>query len=419
MKKWMLLAAALPVLAVLAVVVALAAALQREPSVHLLTEPQVEDVARALALVRTHDPRRARPGQVSAVRLSQHELEVLLNHGALRRLTGAGSISLLRGSATVRTSLNLPANPFGRWLNVEAELVETGGLPVLSRLQVGQLPLPTWVGEQALLWAARRAGLEEQLLAAAAVVQRVNFRPQQLTVVYAWRDDSAQRMLGGLMPAEQQQRLRVYAERLAQLVAPQPPAVWTAPLAPLIGPMFALAHQRSAAPGADAAAENRAVIVVLTLFVNGRGVDAVLPAAANWPRARPLQLTLDDRADFPRHLLVSAALAAESTSPLARAIGIYKEVADSRGGTGFSFNDMAANRAGIRLGELAVREPQRLQAALAAGVKDSDLMPRWRDLPEFMTEAEFLQRYGGVGAPAYEAMLAEIDRRVAELAVLR
>ena len=414
----MWLAAALPVLAALCVLVALAAALQREPAVNVLGEPGVDDVARALALVRAHDPRRSSPGQVSALRLSEHELEVLLNHAALRRLAGAGSVSLQRGGATVRTSLNLPANPFGRWLNVQAQLVETGGLPVLARLQVGELRLPSWVGEQALHWAARRAGLEEPLLAAAAVVRRVSFRPQQLTVVYAWRNDSAELMLGALVPADQQQRLRVYAGHLAQLVARQP-AVWTASLATLVGPMFELARQRSAASGADAAAENRAALVVLTLFANGRGVEAVLPTAGNWPRARPLQLTLDERTDFPRHLLVSAALAAESTNPLARAIGVYKEVADSRGGTGFSFNDMAANRAGIRLGELAVTQPQRLQAALAGGVKDGDLMPRWKDLPEFMSEAEFVQRYGGVGAPAYEAMLAEIDRRVAELAVLR
>ena len=419
MKKWMLLAAALPVLAMLALVVALAAALQREPAVNALgDEPGAEDVARALDLVRVHDPRRSNPGQVSTLRLSEHELEVLLNHAALRRMTGAASLNLQRGGATVRTSLNLPANPFGRWLNVQAQLVETGGLPVLARLQVGELPLPPWVGEKALLWAARRAGLEPQLQAAAAVVQRVGFRPQQLAVVYAWRDDSAETMLGALVPLEHQLRLRAYAVHLAQLVARQP-TVWTASLASLMGPMFELARQRSAAAGVDAAAENRAALVVLTLFANGRGVEAVLPAAGNWPRARPLQLTLDERTDFPRHLLISAALAAESTNPLARAIGVYKEVADSRGGTGFSFNDMAANRAGIRLGELAVTQPQRLQAALAGGVKDGDLMPRWKDLPEFMNEAEFMRRYGGVGAPAYEEMLAEIDRRVAELAVLR
>jgi hypothetical protein len=116
-------------------------------------------------------------------------------------------------------------------------------------------------------------------------------------------------------------------------------------------------------------------------------------------------------------------LAADTTSPLSRAVGIYKEVADSRGGSGFSFNDIAADRAGTRLGELALARPRELQARLAAtqpaGIEDAALMPPWHDLPEFLPEAEFLRRYGGVGAPPYNRLLAEIDRRITALPLLR
>jgi hypothetical protein len=188
-------------------------------------------------------------------------------------------------------------------------------------------------------------------------------------------------------------------------------------------PLFELAAQRSAA-GRDAAAENRAALVVLTLFVNGRHVGSVAPAALGWARPRPLRLTLGGRIDFPQHFLVSAALVTEGTSPLSRAIGLYKEVADSRGGSGFSFNDMAANRAGTRFGELALRQPQELQRRVAGGangraLRDDDLLPAVADLPEFLPEAEFRRRFGGVGAPAYEALLSDIDRRVAGLPLLR
>ena len=138
-----------------------------------------------------------------------------------------------------------------------------------------------------------------------------------------------------------------------------------------------------------------------------------------------MRLLLAARADFPLHFLVSATLAAEGTTPLTKAIGIYKEVADSRGGSGFSFNDMAANRAGTRFGERAVQDAAHLQDDLAQlekqaqGLKDSDLLPRTDDLPEFMAEREFLRRFGGVGAPGYNAMLADIDRRIAALPLLR
>lgn len=415
----LLLAGALALLAATAAaLLALTAALQGEPSVALYQPPAVADVVRALSLLRAHDPRRAQPGAVNAVQVGERDLELLLNHAVLRRLDAYTAVSLQRGAATVRSSLPLPRNPFGRWLNVELRLLETGGLPVIDSLHLGRLPVPAALAERALPWLAQRAGVQTELDVAAEVVRRVHFMPQRLAVVYAWRDDSAERMLGALVPVGDQVRLRAYHDRLVQVVARLGPG-WTVSLAPLVGPLFELARQRSAATPADAAAENRAALVVLTLFTNGRGVGALLPAARAWPRARPLRVTLAGRDDFPRHLLLSAALAAEGTGPLSRAIGVYKEVADAQGGSGFSWNDMAANRAGTRLGEWAVAQPQRLQAALARGVKEADILPPWQDLPEFLPEAEFRQRYGGVGAPAYEALLAEIDRRVEALAVFR
>jgi hypothetical protein len=141
--------------------------------------------------------------------------------------------------------------------------------------------------------------------------------------------------------------------------------------------------------------------------------------ARSWPRARQMQLTLAGRPDFPLHFLVSAALATESTGVLSQAIGLYKEVTDARSGSGFSFNDMAANRAGTRFGERLVREPEAMQQALVRGVVEGDLVPPVADLPEFLPEAEFVKRYGGVGAPAYEAVMADIERRIAALPLLR
>jgi hypothetical protein len=404
-------------LAAVAVLVVLAAALQAEPAVALLQEPDQNDVARALALLRSHDPRRTTPGALSTLRVTERDLDVLLNHAAYRTLDATTRVTLERGAATVRASVHLPRNPFGRWLNLQARLVQTGGLPVLESLQVGRLPVPVWLGERAALHLAARSGLLEELQLAADVVRRVDFMPQQLGLLYAWRNDSAERMVAALLPPGEAERLRAYSDRLVVLAAREK-TQWVVSLAPLLGPLFELARQRSAA-GGNAAAENRAALLVLTLFANGRGVDALLPAARTWPRPRPLRLQLAGRDDFPLHWLVSATLAMEGTGPLSKAIGLYKEVADSRGGSGFSFNDMAANRAGTRLGELAMAQPERLQTVLARGVQESDILPAMTDLPEFMPEAEFVRRYGGVGAPAYTAMLAEIDRRIAALPALR
>lgn len=399
------------------VLVAVVAMLQAEPAVAATQDVNHEDVARALSLLRTHDPRQARAGVVSSALVRERDVEVLLNHAAHRWFDAASRVQLQPRRATIQLSTHAPSNPFGRWLNLELQLEETGGLPVIDSFRIGRLPLPPWLAERIGLYAVDRFGLGQELQLAAEVVRRVRFNPQQVLVTYAWQGDSMSRLFDGLLTAEEIKRLRFYSDLLADLTARRAPS-FEMPMVQLLGPMFDLARQRSAA-GSDATAENRAVLVALTLYANGRTVGSVAPVARNWSRARPMRLMLAGRADFPLHFLVSATLASEGTTPLSKAIGVYKEVADSRGGSGFSFNDMAANRAGTRFGALAVQDAQRLQDMVARGVSDGELLPRTDDLPEFMAEPEFLRRYGGVGKPAYNALLAEIDRRIGLLPLLR
>ena len=101
---------------------------------------------------------------------------------------------------------------------------------------------------------------------------------------------------------------------------------------------------------------------------------------------------------------------------------MYKEIEDSHGGSGFSFNDIAADRAGTRFGELATTSDngaQKVQRLLTAGLHESDIMPEVKDLPEYMQEIEFKRRYGGIGSPAYIKMTNEIERRIAALSLYR
>jgi hypothetical protein len=46
-------------------------------------------------------------------------------------------------------------------------------------------------------------------------------------------------------------------------------------------------------------------------------------------------------------------------------------------------------------------------------------MPATADLPEFMQEAEFKRRFGGIDGAEYKKMMAEIDRRIAALPLYR
>ena len=95
-------------------------------------------------------------------------------------------------------------------------------------------------------------------------------------------------------------------------------------------------------------------------------------------------------------------------------VGLYKEIADSRGGSGFSFSDLAADRAGAMFGTLAVESADALQKGLTAGLAEEDVMPEIADLVDGLPEPEFLRRFGSVGSPGYDRVVRDIDRRVAQ-----
>jgi hypothetical protein len=250
------------------------------------------------------------------------------------------------------------------------------------------------------------------------LVQRVRIDPGRLQLVYRWRQELAERLRTVALPAADVERLRAFQQRLVQLAAGT-----TAPqasLQALLDAMFRLAAERSRQ--GDAVAENRAALIALAFYVNGRGLGAIVPQAAEWPRPQPHKVTVRGRHDLAQHFTVSAALAATAGSPVSDAIGLYKEIEDSRGGSGFSFPDLMADRAGTAFGARAVASEQAardLQQRLAAGARESDLMPPVAELPERMSEQEFERRFGGVGSPAYQRMLAEIERRLASLALYR
>lgn len=429
-RRLLLLGLALAGLLAAAMLVAWALAIEAQPRVPAAGRVQPADIERALTLARSHDPRRQRGGFVRALVAEERDVALLLQHGAAR-WAGAGTrVAFRQGHAEVEASVPSPLPTVGAlairagggpprgWLNVRIELRQDRGLPVVSALRLGRLALPTWAAEPMTRWWLEQRGLGVDLDLPRDVVRHVEFRPQRAVVFYAWRQDTLSRMLATLVPAADQQRLRAYSDRLVELLADATPGT-SVSMASLLPPMFDLARRRSEAAGADPARENRAALLALAFYANHRGLAAIVPAARAWPRPTALTVTLAGRIDLPLHWLISAAVAAESGSPLADAIGLYKEVSDARGGSGFSFNDLAADRAGTRLGERAVRDPRAVQHRLAQGVTEADLLPDVADLPEYLRAEEFARRYGDLEAPRFLSTLQEIETRLDALPLLR
>lgn len=376
-------------------------------------------VERARWLLARNDPRRMRAGVLRTIVVSQEDLDLAANYLANRYLGGASQIVLQNGRATVRASLALPANPLGRFINVDAALRETATLPRFEHLRLGSVPVPAFLCNWLIDIGMARMQASAQFNAAADVVKQVRSRNGFLTVHFEWSDAVPGQLKAALVGPQEQERWRTYQERLAQLTG-QVGVLRIVRMEQLLGPLMQLAVQRSAQ--GDPVAESRAALIVLAFYVNGKGLAALVPAARDWPVAQRHLVTLQDRVDFPRHFTISAALAATAGSPLSDVVGLYKELDDARGGSGFSFNDIAADRAGTRFGELAVSGMPafgRIERVVANGLREPDLIPDVRDLPEFLSKAEFTRRFGGVGEPGYQAMMAKIEGRIAGLPLYR
>ena len=389
------------------------------PMVNRSAELTPAHIERALRVVKRNDPRTMDANVLRTISLSQEEVDLALNYLADRYGRGSSRIVLQPGAVAISASIGLPANPLGNYLNVTAVLHETNALPVFDILQVGQVQVPALFADWLLENIVQQLNSREDYRVASDTIKTVSVADGRLTITYDWQADLPDRIKSVVLPREDQDRLKVYQDRLVAALG-QAQGATSASLADVFTPLFRLAAERGAS--GDPVAENRAAIVVVTFFVNGKGLGAIVPAARNWPQPPRRKVLLVGREDFPQHFTISMAIAANAGAPLSDAIGLYKEVDDSRGGSGFSFNDIAADRAGTRFGQLAAgsrESASRLQNLVGAGVAEADILPPVSDLPEFMPEAEFKMLYGGIGGPPYKKMMEDIERRVAALPLYR
>jgi hypothetical protein len=176
-----------------------------------------------------------------------------------------------------------------------------------------------------------------------------------------------------------------------------------------------------ATPQFDTLTQNRAAILALGITIGherlaryaGLKRDSELVRQALAARAGT---KLAGREDWARHFCLSAALAVVEDPFLSDAGGLLKEELDALAhGSGFSFGDLAADRAGVRFAAAATDSfaaAQASQSRLRTGFTTADFFPEINDLPEGMTPEVFRRDFGGVGAPRYRAMLGEIEARL-------
>lgn len=429
-------------------------ALMSVPQGHALAAPgpaprPTESLKEVKALMSRDAMFSALGGQPIALSVPLQDLNAVMQDVAGRLVQGGaraelkGDALMLQGSVPLeRTPLRL-LTPLGDWANLTVSLgLRAEGPPTLQEVRLGRLSLPPGL----VLWGAQRVLDTQELLAPAqlvlAALKQVQVTDERLNVTVHWTDALQGQTLALVVPTEDWPRLQAYHAQVVGAMERVPAHSRMHPghpLRELLRTAFVLAQQRTMAhgllpvtdeslPASEVAArENRAALVAVALAANKLSLHQLLPRV-DGQEVTPLPMAsvrLNGREDFAQHYTISALMALMMGGRVADTVGLYKEMMDASkadGGSGFSFNDLALNRAGIRLGQRARQDAIGLQQRLGgdeALVSDDDFIPKVDDLPEFLGRDEFVHRYGGLKDGRFLRQMQDIEDRVSALPVLK
>ncbi len=367
--------------------------------------------------LRAARPRDQGQGEPVTLTLTEPEANLLLAYLIDRFGAGRARIRLLEDRAQIVASLGLPLDPVGRFVNLELELSGSGRPPRIERLRLAGLPMPESLAQGL-------AGQALETLDQGHLLQSLQIAPGRILVTYAWHPNALADLGRGLLPPALWESLLVYQDqiRAETRALPKGPRIQ---LAPLLARLLAQAGDRS--QGGDPALENQAAILALAAYVNRRDLSDPSgisePGSGPRPRAADFRpVVLRGRVDLAQHFMTSAAVATQGGETLSELLGLYKEIADSRGGSGFSFADLAADRAGNRFALSAAGDAagaRATQVLARRGLAEDDFMPTIEGLPEGLSRGELAAGFGNPQDPAHRRLARAIERDIDALPVHR
>lgn len=373
-----------------------------------------DDIARAKKIL--YEGAKTKPDEISTIELTEADLNLAANYLLNRYRKSAVNIEIKNDVLRFTVTMTLPKNSLGHFLNISFRLAndDHSNLPSLTKFKAGELLLPAKFAAFVIDKIIHHTSLNDYFILATRPIKTVTIDPEKITISYYSNMDTLIQARNFLTQTNDNPNIDIYQQKLNEIIAQHDPA-WRLSLAELLKPLFALALQRSTLE--NAIEENKIAIIAVNNYVNRKETKKFLSfPAAKLTAEKRYPTFLYKRTDLAQHFIGSAAITASVNGQVAKVVGEEKELSDAQGGSGFSFIDLAADKAGTRFGELATSSPEnarKLQQAMSA-IKDySDFMPDPTDLPEHMNEAEFKQRYQSVDSDVYQALSKQIDARIA------
>ena len=379
-----------------------------------------DDVVRARKLL--HEGAKTKPDEIGTIELSQPDLNLAANYLLNRYTKSAVKIELKKNVLRFTVTMTLPKNTYGQYLNISFRLgiEENNDLPELTKFKAGKLLLPAKFAAFVINTLIKYSSLNEYFILATQPIKIIKIDTQKISITYYSSKESLIQAQNFLTQDPSNPALHIYQQKITEVLLQHDPA-WRLSLAELLKPLFELALRRSTLE--NAIEQNKLVIMATNNYVNNKETNKLLAISNTKELPKKNYPTfLYKRIDLAQHFIASAAITSSINGQIAKAVGEEKELNDANGGSGFSFIDLAADKAGTHFGEIATSSPEnarKIQKAMSE-IKDyTDFMPDPRDLPEHMDKTEFNERYQSVDSNAYKELLKQIDERISATPIYR
>ncbi len=363
------------------------------------------------------------PGQQLVIQTNADELNAAFTI-ASRSLPGfQGKTQINDSGLTILMTMPLQLFSWHWYVNAHLQIEPSVGPLQLKKVQIGSLTLPGGMALGLLGWVADQVWGPGQGAELLAKVRSVTVQQDAVKVELNKSADFSFSALkhSGLnlykqwFRDEDQKELIEHYYALALQHSQQ--SVASQSLIHYLQLLLREADKRSEAKPELAVRENQAVILALAQLLGGRNLQLLVNEVKANPQGKTPRVTLARRPDLQQHFIYSATLQVLGSQRLSSAVGEAKELLDSlKGGSGFSFVDLLADRAGIRFARLAVATPESaraLQQFFAATERtEQELFPSKSRLPEGLPQEMFEQQYQSIDSAVYQQMVAEIDRRL-------
>lgn len=390
--------------------------LQNQPLVENTTTLSHVNITRAKKIIKDNDPRALKQGQKKRVTLSPEDISIALNylHSQLAHLKGGIETRFSAQHIQINGTAILPVNIGLKYLNVKLTLVQEQDQLAIDQFHIGKLPIPAIV-IQGLLSLSTNNKKGKQLIAMTDMLHSAHINQNRLNISYIWDLGLVNQVKDLLVTQQDKEALNAYQQQLSR-VTQNHSKNQKYSFTVILEPMFRYASERSVSH--NPILENRALITVLTAYIKGSSLQYLTETTAIQPQK--LKLHLNKRFDFVQHFIISAGLTVTGGSTLADAVGLYKEYEDKKGSSGFSFTDLAADRAGVRFGELATASDasaRQVQKLMSWKLAESTFMPKTSDLPEGLNTTTFQRQYQDGKSSEYQRIVDLIEKRIDALAI--